>query len=205
MPLTLLGVTSTPPSRHTFTQSPGRGAGEGIAVDSRLGHGPESGKSSSSHSPNFIPAGIARGSTPQPLPGSPDGPPVSLHAQVQSAAPQPLLTATAPTTAAPGTATVPSQIQQVPVRGLARRWEVAASGPVTVQSGGLLLPGPAAAPLHQGRLAAPDGREGGPGSPCEGGGCWLPGRWHSCADRALAGGWHGQGRRVVGLPTQARR
>ncbi|KAK1331753.1 hypothetical protein QTO34_009728 [Cnephaeus nilssonii] len=43
------------------------------------------------------------------------GPPVSLHAQVQSAAPQPLLTATAPTTVAPGTATVTSQIQQVPV------------------------------------------------------------------------------------------
>ncbi|XP_070251054.1 sterol regulatory element-binding protein 1 isoform X1 [Myotis yumanensis] len=59
--------------------------------------------------------GTPPGSTPQPLPGSPGGPPVSLHAQVQSAAPQPLLTATAPTTVAPGTATVTSQIQQVPV------------------------------------------------------------------------------------------
>ncbi|EPQ10138.1 Sterol regulatory element-binding protein 1 [Myotis brandtii] len=59
--------------------------------------------------------GTPPGITPQPLPGSPGGPPVSLHAQVQSAAPQPLLTATAPTTVAPGTATVTSQIQQVPV------------------------------------------------------------------------------------------
>ncbi|XP_059524339.1 sterol regulatory element-binding protein 1 isoform X2 [Myotis daubentonii] len=59
--------------------------------------------------------GTPPGSTPQPRPGSPGGPPVSVHAQVQSAAPQPLLTATAPTTVAPGTATVTSQIQQVPV------------------------------------------------------------------------------------------
>ncbi|XP_036152157.1 sterol regulatory element-binding protein 1 isoform X7 [Myotis myotis] len=59
--------------------------------------------------------GTPPGSTPQPRPGSPGGPPVSVHAQVQSAAPQPLLTATAPTTVAPGTATVASQIQQVPV------------------------------------------------------------------------------------------
>ncbi|XP_054565877.1 sterol regulatory element-binding protein 1 isoform X1 [Eptesicus fuscus] len=55
-----------------------------------------------------FPTGTPPGSTPQPLPGS-------LHAQVQSVAPQPLLTATAPTTVAPGTATVTSQIQQVPV------------------------------------------------------------------------------------------
>ncbi|XP_015426104.1 PREDICTED: sterol regulatory element-binding protein 1 [Myotis davidii] len=60
-------------------------------------------------------AGTPPGSTPQPLPGSPGGPPVSVHAQVQTAAPQPLLTATAPTTVAPGAATVTSQIQQVPV------------------------------------------------------------------------------------------
>lgn len=59
--------------------------------------------------------GTPPGSTPQPIPGLSGGPPVSLHAQVQSAAPQPLLTATAPTTVAPGTATVTSQIQQVPV------------------------------------------------------------------------------------------
>ncbi|XP_044777360.1 sterol regulatory element-binding protein 1 isoform X4 [Neomonachus schauinslandi] len=64
--------------------------------------------------------GTPPGSTPQPLPGLPLAslpgvPPVSLHTQVQSAAPQQLLTATANPTAAPGTTTVTSQIQQVPV------------------------------------------------------------------------------------------
>uniref|UniRef100_A0A8C9DKN1 Sterol regulatory element-binding protein 1 n=1 Tax=Prolemur simus TaxID=1328070 RepID=A0A8C9DKN1_PROSS len=70
------------------------------------------------------PGGFSTGpppaSTQQPLPSlplaSPPGvPPVSLHTQVQSAAPQQLLTATATPTAAPGTTTVASQIQQVPV------------------------------------------------------------------------------------------
>ncbi|XP_032697094.1 sterol regulatory element-binding protein 1 isoform X1 [Lontra canadensis] len=65
-------------------------------------------------------AGTPPGSTPQPLPGLPLAslpgvPPVSLHTQVQNAAPQQLLTATANPTAAPGTTTVTSQIQQVPV------------------------------------------------------------------------------------------
>ncbi|XP_036134334.1 sterol regulatory element-binding protein 1 isoform X1 [Molossus molossus] len=55
------------------------------------------------------------GSTPQPLPGPPGAPPISLHTQVQSAAPQQLFTATATATMAPGTTTVTSQIQQVPV------------------------------------------------------------------------------------------
>ncbi|XP_074244397.1 sterol regulatory element-binding protein 1 isoform X3 [Saimiri boliviensis] len=64
--------------------------------------------------------GSPPGSTQQPLPGlplaSPPGiPPVSLHTQVQSAAPQQLLTVTAAPTAAPATTTVTSQIQQVPV------------------------------------------------------------------------------------------
>nr|XP_039332780.1 sterol regulatory element-binding protein 1 isoform X6 [Saimiri boliviensis boliviensis] len=64
--------------------------------------------------------GVPPGSTQQPLPGlplaSPPGiPPVSLHTQVQSAAPQQLLTVTAAPTAAPATTTVTSQIQQVPV------------------------------------------------------------------------------------------
>uniref|UniRef100_A0A8D2AX43 Sterol regulatory element-binding protein 1 n=1 Tax=Sciurus vulgaris TaxID=55149 RepID=A0A8D2AX43_SCIVU len=69
-----------------------------------------------SNPPGSFSAGTPPGSTQQPLPGlplaSPPGvPPVSLHSQVQSAAPQQLLTATA----APGTTTVTSQIQQVPV------------------------------------------------------------------------------------------
>lgn len=77
--------------------------------------------------PGFISAGSPPGSTQQPLPGlplaSPPGvPPVSLHTQVQSVAPQRLLTVTAAPTAAPATTTVTSQIQQVPVRGLARGW-----------------------------------------------------------------------------------
>ncbi|XP_035968955.1 sterol regulatory element-binding protein 1 isoform X4 [Halichoerus grypus] len=64
--------------------------------------------------------GTPPGSTLQPLPGLPLAslpgvPPVSLHTPVQSAAPQQLLTATANPTAAPGTTTVTSQIQQVPV------------------------------------------------------------------------------------------
>ncbi|XP_073737906.1 sterol regulatory element-binding protein 1 isoform X1 [Callorhinus ursinus] len=64
--------------------------------------------------------GTPPGSTPQPLPGLPLAslpgvPPVSLHTQVQNAAPQQLLTATANPTTVPGTTTVTSQIQQVPV------------------------------------------------------------------------------------------
>ncbi|XP_042823177.1 sterol regulatory element-binding protein 1 isoform X1 [Panthera tigris] len=64
--------------------------------------------------------GTPPGNTPQPLPGLPLAslpgvPPVSLYTQVQNAAPQQLLTATATPTAAPGTTTVTSQIQQVPV------------------------------------------------------------------------------------------
>ncbi|XP_037589510.1 sterol regulatory element-binding protein 1 isoform X3 [Cebus imitator] len=67
--------------------------------------------------------GSPPGSTQQPvlpLPGlplaSPPGvPPISLHTQVQNAAPQQLLTVTAAPTAAPATTTVTSQIQQVPV------------------------------------------------------------------------------------------
>ncbi|CAK6437600.1 unnamed protein product [Pipistrellus nathusii] len=69
---------------------------------------------SSGPGPGF-PTGAPPGSTPQPQPGPPGAPPVSLHTQVQGAAPQPLLTATAPGTAAPGAASVASQIQQVPV------------------------------------------------------------------------------------------
>ncbi|XP_045442407.1 sterol regulatory element-binding protein 1 isoform X5 [Pipistrellus kuhlii] len=64
---------------------------------------------SSGPGPGF-PTGAPPGSAPQPQPGPPGGPPVSLHAQVPGAAPQPLLTATAP-----GAASVASQIQQVPV------------------------------------------------------------------------------------------
>ncbi|XP_029785200.1 sterol regulatory element-binding protein 1 isoform X1 [Suricata suricatta] len=64
--------------------------------------------------------GTPPGNTLQPLPGLPLAslpgvPPVSLHTQVQNAASQQLLTATATPTAAPGTTTVSSQIQQVPV------------------------------------------------------------------------------------------
>ncbi|XP_066120547.1 sterol regulatory element-binding protein 1 isoform X2 [Saccopteryx bilineata] len=59
--------------------------------------------------------GSPPGSTPQPLPGPAGVPPISLQTQVQSAAPHQLLTATATTTVAPGTTTVTSQIQQVPV------------------------------------------------------------------------------------------
>ncbi|XP_027480421.2 sterol regulatory element-binding protein 1 isoform X1 [Zalophus californianus] len=64
--------------------------------------------------------GTPPGSTPQPLPGLPLAslpgvPPVSLHTQVQNAAPQQLLTATANPSTVPGTTTVTSQIQQVPV------------------------------------------------------------------------------------------
>ncbi|XP_069338017.1 sterol regulatory element-binding protein 1 isoform X8 [Eulemur rufifrons] len=68
--------------------------------------------------PGGFSTGPPAASTQQPLPSlaSPPGvPPVSLHTQVQSAAPQQLLTATATPTAAPGTTTVASQIQQVPV------------------------------------------------------------------------------------------
>ncbi|XP_012520433.1 PREDICTED: sterol regulatory element-binding protein 1 isoform X4 [Propithecus coquereli] len=70
--------------------------------------------------PGGFSTGTPPASTQQPLPSlplaSPPGvPPVSLHTQVQSAAPQQLLTATAAPTAAPGTTTVASQIQQVPV------------------------------------------------------------------------------------------
>ncbi|XP_019836479.2 sterol regulatory element-binding protein 1 isoform X1 [Bos indicus] len=50
-----------------------------------------------------------------PLASLPGVPPVSLHSQVQSAAPQQLLTATATPTVAPGATAVTSQIQQVPV------------------------------------------------------------------------------------------
>ncbi|XP_044601190.2 sterol regulatory element-binding protein 1 isoform X1 [Equus asinus] len=64
--------------------------------------------------------GSPPGSTLQPLPGLPLAslpavPPGSLQTQVQSTAPQQLLTATATPTVAPGTTTVTSQIQQVPV------------------------------------------------------------------------------------------
>uniref|UniRef100_A0A9L0TMG8 Sterol regulatory element-binding protein 1 n=1 Tax=Equus caballus TaxID=9796 RepID=A0A9L0TMG8_HORSE len=64
--------------------------------------------------------GSPPGSTLQPLPGLPLAslpavPPGSLQTQVQNMAPQQLLTATATPTVAPGTTTVPSQIQQVPV------------------------------------------------------------------------------------------
>uniref|UniRef100_A0A2K5UNH1 Sterol regulatory element-binding protein 1 n=1 Tax=Macaca fascicularis TaxID=9541 RepID=A0A2K5UNH1_MACFA len=70
--------------------------------------------------PGGFSTGSPPGSTQQPLPGlplaSPPGvPPVSLHTQVQSVAPQRLLTVTAAPTAAPATTTVTSQIQQVPV------------------------------------------------------------------------------------------
>ncbi|XP_023509442.2 sterol regulatory element-binding protein 1 isoform X5 [Equus caballus] len=64
--------------------------------------------------------GSPPGSTLQPLPGLPLAslpavPPGSLQTQVQNTAPQQLLTATATPTVAPGTTTVTSQIQQVPV------------------------------------------------------------------------------------------
>lgn len=76
--------------------------------------------------PVFISTGTPPGSTPQSLPGLPGVPPISLHTQVQSAAPQQLLTATATPTVGPGTTTVTSQIQQVPVRGSGQalgRWQ----------------------------------------------------------------------------------
>lgn len=152
--------------------------------------------------PGFVSAGTPPGSTQQPLPGlplaSPPGvPPVSLHSQVQSAAPQQLLTATA----VPGTTTVTSQIQQVPVRGSGQAsggwWPLA---PIhSLRPRPLPPPGPAAAPLLQGRLAAPDHHEDRCGSHGEGCGNQLPGPWHSCTDRALAGGWLGLGRRMRGL------
>ncbi|XP_037019124.2 sterol regulatory element-binding protein 1 isoform X1 [Artibeus jamaicensis] len=65
--------------------------------------------------PGGFSAGSTPGSTPQPLPGPPGVLPSSLHTQVQGAAPQQLLTATATTTVALGTNSVTSQIQQVPV------------------------------------------------------------------------------------------
>uniref|UniRef100_A0A8C9BVU2 Sterol regulatory element-binding protein 1 n=1 Tax=Phocoena sinus TaxID=42100 RepID=A0A8C9BVU2_PHOSS len=70
--------------------------------------------------PRGFSTGTPPGSTAQSLPGLPLAalpgvPPVSLHNQVQSAAPQQLLTATATPTVAPGTTTVTSQVQQVPV------------------------------------------------------------------------------------------
>lgn len=67
--------------------------------------------------PGGFSTGTPPGSTPQPLPGLPGVPPVSLQTQVQSTAPQQPLTATATPTVGPGTTTVTSQIQQVPVRG----------------------------------------------------------------------------------------
>ncbi|XP_024420857.2 sterol regulatory element-binding protein 1 isoform X2 [Desmodus rotundus] len=65
--------------------------------------------------PGGFSAGTPPGSTPQPLPGPSGVLPSSLHTQVQGAAPQQLLTATATTTVAPGTNSVTLQIQQVPV------------------------------------------------------------------------------------------
>ncbi|XP_027621390.1 sterol regulatory element-binding protein 1 [Tupaia chinensis] len=70
--------------------------------------------------PGDFSTGTPPGTPQPPLPGlplaSPPGvPPSSLHTQVQSGAPQQLLTATATPTVAPGTTTVTSQIQQVPV------------------------------------------------------------------------------------------
>ncbi|MBV95970.1 Sterol regulatory element-binding protein 1, partial [Eschrichtius robustus] len=70
--------------------------------------------------PGGFSTGTPPASTAQSLPGLPLAalpgvPPVSLHNQVQSAAPQQLLTATATPTVAPGTTTVTSQVQQVPV------------------------------------------------------------------------------------------
>ncbi|KAM9253862.1 sterol regulatory element-binding protein 1 isoform 2-T2 [Dugong dugon] len=53
--------------------------------------------------------------TGQPQVSLPGAPPGSLHTQVQSAAPQQLLAATAAPPVVPGTTTVASQIQQVPV------------------------------------------------------------------------------------------
>lgn len=52
-------------------------------------------------------------------------------------------------------------------------------------------PGPAAAPLHQGRLSAPDNHENRHGSHREGGGYRLAGPWRGCTNSALAGGWRG--------------
>lgn len=156
--------------------------------------------------PAFISAGTPPGNTPQPLPGLPLAslpgvPPVSLYTQVQNAAPQQLLTATATPTAAPGTTTVTSQIQQVPVRRAGRvsgRWQPLVQTP----SSWLRrppLPGPAAAPLHQGGLSASDDHENRRGGHREDGGYQLPGPWHGCTDRALAGRWHGWGGRSRGL------
>lgn len=148
--------------------------------------------------PVFIPTGTSPGSTPQLLPGLPGVPPVSLHTQIQSTAPQQLLmaTATATPTVGPGTTTVTSQIQQVPVRGFgpaSGRWQT-----LDQTHNSLLRPlspaGPAATPLHQGRLPAPDNHENRHGSPRESSGDQLPGPWPSSADRTLAGGWLGQGR-----------
>ncbi|XP_066878017.1 sterol regulatory element-binding protein 1 isoform X2 [Kogia breviceps] len=70
--------------------------------------------------PGGFSTGTPPGSTAQSLPGPPLAalpgvPPVSLHNQVQSAAPQQLLTAAATPTVAPGTTAVTSQVQQVPV------------------------------------------------------------------------------------------
>ncbi|XP_016051988.1 PREDICTED: sterol regulatory element-binding protein 1 isoform X2 [Miniopterus natalensis] len=73
--------------------------------------------------PQSFPAPAPQQLNPAPVLGYPSSlggfstgvPPISLHTQVQSAAPQQLLTATATTSVAPGTTTVTSQIQQVPV------------------------------------------------------------------------------------------
>lgn len=73
----------------------------------------------------------------------------------------------------------------------------------------LLSLGPAAAPLHQGRLVAPDDRENRCGSPLESGRHPLPGPWHCCSGSALAGrglrqgggGWLGWGGGRRGLLT----
>ncbi|XP_068834418.1 sterol regulatory element-binding protein 1 isoform X3 [Capricornis sumatraensis] len=70
--------------------------------------------------PGGFSTGTSPGSSSQslagpPLASLPGVPPVSLHSQVQSAAPQQLLTAIATPTVAPGATAVTSQIQQVPV------------------------------------------------------------------------------------------
>lgn len=153
-----------------------------------------------STAPAFVSAATPPGSTSQTLPGLPLAslpgvPPVSVHTQVQSAAPQQLLTATATPVVSPGTTTVTSQIQQVPVRGLARHQGGGSPGqPLSPQLSPLPSLGPAAAPLHQGGLPAPDDHENRHGDPCEGGGHRLPGPWHSRAGSTFAGGQLGPGR-----------
>ncbi|XP_054427102.1 sterol regulatory element-binding protein 1 isoform X5 [Pteronotus mesoamericanus] len=109
--------------------------------------------------PGGFPTGTPPGSTPPPPPGLPTAAPTSLHTQVQSPGPQQLLTATTTTAVAPGTNSVTSQIQQVPVllqphfikadSLLLAAMKTDTGAPVQAAGGGSLAPGPA---VHTGPL-----------------------------------------------------